>query len=169
MAGNCRVTMPILPPLPAREVTELAAIEREKLAFDKEKEARERWLHEDALVDQRITWLIQTQGVIGTAYAFLRYRVADILATPVGAQKLERQVHLETLHQFERILQLVGFITSLSMLIGVCAAFIAQIKLKQTFSRYVLDVSSGTTAMGRAAGISMPAASVLAWIVSWVI
>lgn len=162
--------MPPLPPPPDRNLDALALIEREKLAFEKEKDVRKRWLHEDCLVNQRITWLIQTQGVIGAAYAYLRYRVADVQAgLAPGILESKQQAYLDRLHQFERILQLVGMTSSVLLLIGVLAAFSAQHRLKRDYRDYVLGVSPGTTMWGHIAGGTIPAAAVLAWVLSWIV
>jgi hypothetical protein len=107
-------TLPTPPP-PNGSDAALAKVEREKLSFEKIKHARDRWWQEDCLVNHRITWLLQTQGVIGTAYAFLRYRETDVVAgiVPGLVDPKKTQQYVETLHQFERILQLLGGLSSL--------------------------------------------------------
>lgn len=46
-------------------------LEAEKLFFEKEKIAHSRWWQEDALVNNRLTWLLQSQVILFTAYGFL--------------------------------------------------------------------------------------------------
>lgn len=51
-------------------------LELSKLQLDKEKLARDRWWKEDQLVHQRLTWLLSAHVILGTGYAWLKYRIA---------------------------------------------------------------------------------------------
>jgi hypothetical protein len=163
-------TLPIPPrPPPNGEDGPLAKVEREKLVFEKIKHARERWWQEDCLVNHRITWLLQTQGVIGTAYAFLRYRETDVVAglVPglVGSEKI--RLYVETLRQFERILQLLGGLSAFFLLLGIGIACVAQHVLDRKYKINGLDVSMMTTIGGQLAAVAMPLSCLLAWAISY--
>jgi hypothetical protein len=58
-------------------------VERNTYKLEANKHTQERWWQEDELVNQRTTWLLTTQGVLGTAYGFLVYRIAEVKYTVV--------------------------------------------------------------------------------------
>jgi hypothetical protein len=153
----------------------LAKVELQKLEFEKEKHARERWWHEDCLVNQRTTWLIQIEGVLGAAYSFLRYRVVEVAAGIVQGMgstskpTLETSNYLATLNQFERALQFVGTSFSILLLVGIVAARNAQVALQRQHPQYFLGVTHETTGWGHIASVAIPTVCVAAWVFSFIL
>jgi hypothetical protein len=158
-------------PLPPDQASnDAASLERIKLDFDKEKHARERWKHEDDLVNQRTTWLIQTQGVLGGAFAYLQFRITEVDAGLVtGLAASAKAPYISTLGQFSRGLQLIGFLSCAVLLLGIIAAHIAQTTLQREHPQYKLGVASFTTTLGHGTAIAIPIACLAMWAFGYVL
>lgn len=140
------------------------SFEVEKLAFEQLKHARERWWYEEKLVHQRLTWFFSAQGLLGLGYAWLRYRVTDVLALPGAIKQVDLYVgQLERLAYF---LLGLGLAVCVFTLIGVHAAFSAQSQLKREGSNkyFRLDVSERTTLLGKAMAYGLPMTALFAWV-----
>lgn len=135
-----------------------------RLAFEEEVHGRERWWREDELINQRTTWLLTTQAVLGTAYGFVRYRIAELthqnLAKSLADFKLEP--YLDTLRLFAHCLVAIGIIGSMVTLIGILAAHQAQRALQRQYRR-PLGVTNLTTFLGHFTALATPALFIIAW------
>ena len=140
----------------------------ERLNFDIEKHARERWWHEDHLVNQRTTWLLTTQGLLSGGFGFLRYRISEITdGNPFRTLVLNKQDYVSTLDRLSTSLFSIGFVSFLVSLAGIHAAVLAQQKLAEQYP-YVLGVSKQTTRTGQFVARSTPSLCALAWLVAFV-
>lgn len=67
---------------PAREwrskVTPGTAVPAPAFVIERE---RTRWWHEETLIGQRLGWFFSAQGLLGTGFAWLRYRLAEARRT----------------------------------------------------------------------------------------
>lgn len=144
-------------------------IESQKLLFERQKHARERWWYEETLIHQRLTWFFSAQGLLGLGYAWLRYRIVEVQASPGAIVKPALYViQLEKLAMF---LLALGVIVSAATGVGVHAAARAQDVLKSDPEHvgFKLDVSSSTTTEGMLLAYAMPVISMLAWAASLLI
>lgn len=136
--------------------------------FEIQKHAHERWWHEDELVNQRTTWLLTTQGVLGTAYGFVRYRIAEVKYRSLELpQNSDSSLYVDTLSMFSKFLATIGVGSSLMSLLGIFAACLAQNALRQQCGSY-LGVTERTTMIGQFVAISTPVLCICAWIVACV-
>jgi hypothetical protein len=141
-----------------------ADLEERRLAFEKEMHGRERWWREDELVNQRTTWLLTTQAVLGTAYGFVRYRIAEIAHRNLAKVPFDFDAdrYLDTLRLFASFVVGIGIVGSVVSLAGIYAAHHAQKTLQQQYSD-TLGVSSLTTRMGHWAALATPLLFIFAW------
>jgi len=136
---------------------------------DEGTETRERWRHEDELINQRLTWLFSSQALICAGYAWLKFRVADITLESVGREAVRKELtdtvkeYIAQLQQLMDFLSYIGIFVSVFVGVGLMAACIAQNRLKRDYPDIKLGVSRETTNMGRLTALSLPAACLLAW------
>lgn len=135
-----------------------------RLAFEKEVHGRERWWREDELINQRTTWLLTTQAVLGTAYGFVRYRIAELTHQNLakGLPDFDLKPYLETLRVFATCLVTIGIVSSLVTLMGIFAAQWAQKFLQKQYGRH-LGVNPLTTRLGHLTALATPSLFIIAW------
>ena len=145
------------------------SIEDIRFNFEVERHARERWWHEDELVNQRTTWLLTTQGVLGAAFGFIKYRVAE-LTFRMTAEKPEFDVknYVETLVSLGNGLVAIGIVSSLVSLAGIYAANRAQHHLQTEIGRN-LGVTEHTTRLGQIVALGTPCLCAVAWLLAFLI
>lgn len=139
----------------------------EDLSFQIEKHARERWWHEDHLINQRTTWLLTTQGILAGGFGFLRYRIADVLndvliVIPPG----NKNKYVETLNDLSAGLLIIGFVSSLVSFVGIHAAVVAQRNLAAQYA-FPLGVAPKTTTAGQFVARATPALCFIAWFLAF--
>jgi ABC-type multidrug transport system permease subunit len=152
----------------SNEENELALVERERLNFQKLVHARQRWWYEENLINQRLTWFFTSQGLLGLGFAWLKYRIAEIVAAPSLVAK--PVLYVAQLEQLSRFLLALGLVVSVFTLMGIGAAISAQQLMKDEPENagFRLDVSSMTTSRGRIAAYSIPGISIAAWLASFI-
>ncbi|MGD8781633.1 MAG: hypothetical protein PVH88_22035 [Ignavibacteria bacterium] len=124
----------------------LYKIELEKLKLEREKLARSRWRQKDNLVDNRLTWLLQSQVILFAAFGWL--------ATEQPTGKLEL---------LTEILPLVGGLVCLVISISVNSAWQAQKILIKENTEFTLGVSKITSFFGHMAGYGLPLIFLFGW------
>jgi hypothetical protein len=117
-------------------------------------------------VNQRITWLLTTQGVVGGAYGFVVYRVCGVAfgaadSMPAG----DVDEYLATLAGYAGLLVNIGLVTSAVSLAGTAAACLAQYFIARKY-RFGVGVSGVTTAIGWGTALSTPILCVAAWTIA---
>ncbi len=143
-----------------------ASVDERRLNFEIEKHARERWWHEDNLVNQRTTWLLTTQGVLGTAFGFVKYRIAELSFRAIDKPvEFKLPDYVETLRVFADCLTAIGLVSALAAWAGIYAAHRAQRALQASHGPY-LGVTEHTTRLGYAVGLSTPMLCIVAWLVA---
>lgn len=138
-------------------------------AFAVERHARERWWHEEELINQRLGWLLTAQGVIGAGYAWLMHRIAEIATEVAKAPSAEIRSALSAYR--ERLIELsgalwgIGVVMAAFVFVGVLAAVFAQRSLREHYRHhpFQLGISAGTTIAGQAVAVSVPLVCMLAW------
>lgn len=142
-----------------------------RFVFDRERHARERWWREDELVNQRTTWLLTTQAVLGTAYGFVRYRIAEIAHRNPDKIPYDYDAdrYLETLGLFAGCLVAIGMVGSIVSFFGIWAAHRAQKALQAHYTEFNLGVSPSTTRMGHWTARSTPLLFIIAWGFAFII
>lgn len=146
-----------------------ASVEERRLNFEVEKHARERWWHEDELINQRTSWLLTTQGVLGTAFGFIKYRVAELTFKVPGAQpEFEYSKYIGTLKVFADALVAIGLLGATMSLLGIYAAKRAQGYLRSVYGAH-LGVNPFTTRIGHFVSMSTPLLCILAWLVAFAV
>lgn len=141
----------------------------ERDAAEQWKTARERWVHEDALVNQRMTWLLHSQGLLFAAYGLVAKSVFDgKLATASGAPATPGAAELaEPLRRVFSLIPVLGIGTCIAIALGVFAAWSAQERVGRDFarsSRVPVGVSKETTFLGRLTAVLLPLFFVSGWI-----
>src|SRR3569833_1066592 len=149
--------------------SQLASIELRKLNFEIEKHSRERWWKEDELINQRITWLLTTQGALSGVYGFLKYRIAELkfgMQVSVVTAKTDDYVH--TINSLSDGIMLIGLISAVVSLVGISAAMRAQKSLRDQYGTH-LGVSENTTRLGHFDATGSPVLCGVAWCAAFVI
>ena len=118
---------------------------------------REKWVHEDELINQRLNWLISSQTLLFAAYG---------LALQIGTNpsNTSDEVSNKTTEVIS-LIPYIGLYSSISILLSVLAAVIALFVLLNKSGKFkdYLQVTLPTTLMGVAAGISLPLIFIFAW------
>jgi hypothetical protein len=141
-------------------------VERDTFKLEANKHAHERWWQEDELVNQRTTWLLTTQGVLGTAYGFLLYRIAEVRYTLELQEKLEAGRFVDELERLAGIVAIIGIGSSGMSFMGILAACIAQHCLSRLHGN-ILGVNKWTTVAGQAVAVFTPLLCIGAWTWLW--
>ncbi|MFM8309133.1 MAG: hypothetical protein ACKN87_19370, partial [Microcystis aeruginosa] len=84
--------------------------------------AREKWVHEDNLINYRLSWLLLSQTILFATYAVL-------LAAPNTVPQFER------INKLLVILPWIGVVNLIIAYISILAALSAQYKLKEAIGR----------------------------------
>jgi hypothetical protein len=119
---------------------------------------REKWTHEDALINHRLTWLLASQTLLLGAYGLLYQRLTDWFYCPDAKQLHHLKFMLEAIPW-------IGFVTSLLLLGGVVAALVAmQFIRNEAGTGNSPEVSTWTTGGGWAAGGLLPVVFCGSWL-----
>jgi hypothetical protein len=118
--------------------------------------AREKWVHEDNLINYRLSWLLLSQTILFATYAVL-------LAAPNTVPQFER------INKLLVILPWIGVVNLIIAYISILAALSAQYKLKEAIGRE-FEVTLGTLTLGgfilgHLAAIFLPWVFFVAWFV----
>lgn len=118
-------------------------------------EPRKLWEHEDHLINQRITWLGVSQGLLFAAYGV------------VLREKNNPEV-MDSIHEMLLLIPTVGFLVSFLVLFGTIAAGWAMLKIRRKFNKeekeiHWLGVSPITTGMGLVTAWGIPLVFLGAW------
>lgn len=112
---------------------------------------RSKWIHEDALINHRLTWLLASQSLLFAGYSVL-------LKTCPATARIERLIWWTPL---------LGILTSLLLFFSITAAIIAILCLRREFPDLALEVNRATTIAGFVAPFFLPVVFALAWFVAW--
>jgi hypothetical protein len=139
-------------------------------ALEVEIHARTRWWHEDDLISQRLSWLLNAHAIVGAGYAWLRHRMAEV-ATEIAAQsdaRLPLLAYRGQLSVLADALWWIGVCVSVFVLLGIVAAIVAQRRLARDYQArgyaFTLGVSTATTDAGAAVAVALPLVCVAGWL-----
>ena len=121
-------------------------LENSKFKLEVEKLAHTRWWQEDTLVHHRMTWLLQSQILLYAAYGLV-------------AKMGESQVALPEVKNLLSMLPIIGAIISVTISIGIHAAWKAQNILDVRYRKKYkikLGVYKTTNTGGKLAASAMP-------------
>ena len=126
----------------------------------KEKDSRDRWVHEAELVNHRLTWLGVSQGLLFTAYGLI---ISKSGSTATSSSAIS---HLPISNILEYIAA-AGLALSFVVLIGVSAAHLAMFYIhKDTNYKNEIPefgVRTHTTIMGALTAMLMPLIFMVLW------
>ncbi len=114
---------------------------------------REKWVHEDNLVNHRLTWLLVSQTLMFAGYGVLLDSLGRC-PSPSQASHIRRLL---------TYLPFFGIATSLLILGGIVAAVWALIILRRRNAG--LDVYRWTTVLSFLASIGLPVVFAIAWYI----
>jgi hypothetical protein len=136
----------------AQPIDEKLRLEREKLDLEQEKAAHARWWQEDALVNQRLTWLIQSQVILFAGYGYLVRENINSSPTPEAGVLAEA-------------FPWIGIAVSVLIALGIRAAWLAQKILVKDYAakRICVGVSNITTRTGRIPAGFLPFVFIGSW------
>lgn len=149
-----------------------------RLKFEKDKHVREQWWKEEQLMNERITWLLSAHALLGSGYAWLKYRIAEILYATLTSNVPERLnvfffydtpnnlTYARRLEELSFAVLCVGLAVSAFALLGIIAAICAQASLAKQNPLVKLGVNKYTTMAGRATALSLPFLCITAWTLS---
>jgi len=125
--------------------------------FDDQEEEKiyySRWETENTLINQRLTWLLVSQGLLFGAYGTIGTKSID-------ACKEKSEFLIEILAAISK----AGGVFSVVILVGILAAIFAQIKLHCIYKPKgsTIGVSTFTTIIGWATCLAAPAIFMYAW------
>jgi len=134
-------------------------IQKNKIYFDDKEEEKiyySRWENENTLVNQRLTWLLISQGLLFGAYGTIGTKSIDAC-----------KEKSEFLIKIVNSISTAGAVLSLIILAGILAAIVAQIKLHNIYKPKgsTIGVCTITTLVGWATCLAPPAIFLFAWIV----
>ena len=117
---------------------------------------REKWVHEDNLVNHRVTWLLYAQTILFAAYGIL-------LTVPKDSP------HMERAEKLIRIIPVVGIANLCVVSISIAAAVAAHIALRGDpnvrSGKFVLWVPGVMPWVGYTAPVCLPIVFLKAWII----
>lgn len=122
---------------------------------EKEKLYYTRWESENTLINQRLTWLLISQGLLFAAYGTIGTKAIEACGD-------KAQLLYETI----RVVRIAGIAFAILVLIGIAAAIRAQFILHRTRIPPIstIGVSTPTTILGWANCLLIPIVFLAAWI-----
>lgn len=113
-----------------------------------------RWFNEDALVNQRLTWLLLAQGLLFAAYGTIATKAVDSCDHKASY-----------LFSILGLVSNVGIAFAVVILFGIGAAILAQgiLHYKRNNSWRSIGVNTVTTTIGWLTGLAVPVVFLLAW------
>ena len=118
--------------------------------IEKEKLARDRWWHEDNLINHRLNWLLTAQIALFAGYGWI-------------IEKITETGHDLLLYgHFVWLFPLFGFISALTFLVSIISAIKAQTRIAAQFPEINFPVDKWEWV----APIVIPLLFLLAWVVS---
>ena len=111
--------------------------------------AREKWVHEDNLINHRLTWLLNSQTIFFAAYG--------LVSVYGDMPKIQGD-----LDKILSILPVVGIVTGLLIFISILGAARA-LQLLNKNGEYRLGVSDGTHQFGLVCPLLMPFVFIVSW------
>ena len=139
-------------PAPRRRVAELGVVSRRSRLLSSTHmntdkiDYRERWTHEDHLINHRLTWLLASQTLLFAAYGLLLQQ-----SSQPGSN----------LAPFLSTLATIGKAVSWLIAIGIFAALIAMLMIKRRSNQP--DVSWFATILGWVCAFGLPILFILVW------
>ena len=123
---------------------------------------REKWVHEDNLINHRLNWLIMTQTILFAAYGLLLGTGAE--------QQIEQQIS-KYQNQIDRVIEalpIIGILVSFLILLGIVGAVGAMYELRKSRTAQVekmdIDTALWTSILGQVTGVLMPVAFIGGWL-----
>jgi len=137
----------------------------------KQEEGREKWIHEDNLLNHRLTWLGLTQTLLFAALGLVIQQSGTSGPQPTSAQltmpgsALTHSSNLQNpiLLKLVNGLPIVGLVTSMLILIGTLAATAAMARIKRQFDLPRYGISLSTTVAGWICAVGLPYAFTVTW------
>ena len=143
-----------------------------------------KWLHEDELINHRLTWLTVSQTLLFTVYSALYYAAATVHTAILQHPQADDRLHnanklLARIEEVIHIVPFIGFWVSLLILIAVIAAVFAMGILKSQhneaiqippaeiakhFGWHRLGISDATTLFGLAPPVIIPMIFLYVWL-----
>lgn len=111
---------------------------------------RQKWEHEDHLINQRLTWLLNSQSLFFAAYA--------LALQATSSPKVDPRVF-----KFLSYMPWIGIFSSILILIGIIAATEAMNALKKD-KRFTFDIRTRTTWSGILPSYFLPMLFIIAWL-----
>lgn len=122
--------------------------------IEKEKLARERWWHEDVLINHRLTWLLTTHIALFAGYGWI-------------IEKITQTGHDLILYgRFVWLFPLFGFISALAFLVSIISAIRTQTSIAAKFPEIDFPADKWCTWGRWVAPIVAPLLFLIAWLVS---
>jgi hypothetical protein len=109
-----------------------------------------------------MTWLLTTQGVLGTAFGFMLYRIAEVNYALDDPPKFDPSNYVDILSLLAKFLVAIGIVSSVMSFIGILAACLAQHSLRKQCGKF-LGVTLWTTWMGHLVALFTPILFIFAW------
>lgn len=122
---------------------------------------RDKWIHEDNLINNRLNWLLVSQSMLFAAYGVF-------LTVPADSQWLAK---VKTLIQW---MPIFGVIMTILVSCSIYAALLAQRSLMTTQDAsslngiYSVNTLSGVDWFGHAPAIILPLLMGFVWVVVWI-
>jgi hypothetical protein len=111
---------------------------------------RQKWEHEDNLINQRLTWLLNSQSLFFAAYAIALQAVSSPNPDP-------------RVYKFLTYLPYIGISTCILILFGVFAAT-NSLRLLKKDKRFTFDVLPSSTWTGLLPSYLLPLSFICAWL-----
>jgi len=117
---------------------------------------REKWKHEDDMINHRLNWLIMTQTILFAAYGLL-----------LGVKVENTESNLLTkIDNLLDVLPAMGMSVSALVFLGIFGAVGAMSELKKPAKSegVTIDVASWTSWLGQATGLLLPVVFLVGWL-----
>ena len=121
---------------------------------DQYKRLRDKWEHEDEVINHRLTWLLVSQTILFAGWGAL----LEMAQTTQNAEKIGRLIQW---------VPFFGILTSLLILVSIVAATVAMVHLKSQNASIQADPKA--TKWGLFAPIGLPVVFIAAWVAALVI
>lgn len=120
---------------------------------------REKWVHEDDLINHRLNWLLMTQTILFAAYGLLLDNQPDTTANDNLGRNVDALI---------KVLPYLGIAVSGLIFLGVLGAVGAMYALRRNRTKEVkemdIDAALWTSILGQLTGLLLPIVFIAAWL-----
>lgn len=141
-----------------KPIYRVRALPKQQLDLDRSKHLHQLLQFEELKVEKMVTWLLASEGLLGSVYVFLKSQVA-------ASEAQNRVASYQTARTFIELLTYAGVAVSISLILAIYSTVAAQSDLRRKHAKDSF-LRSRAWALWPLAAIAMASLFASAWLVA---